>query len=119
MKSKLKLIVALILAASISGCANWIYRIDVGQGNYIIQDDVDKLRIGMTKEQVHFVLGQPVLRDSFDENIYYYVYKLKRGMSSRGEDFRKDLILHFDGDKLTKMSGDFEQPENFNTPLDI
>ncbi|MCC2607347.1 outer membrane protein assembly factor BamE [Planctobacterium marinum] len=116
---KLKLLLSLILAVAISGCSSWIYRIDVGQGNYVIQDDVDKLRIGMTKEQVQFVLGAPVLRDSFDENTYYYIYKIKRGMKSRGEDFRKDLVLHFDDGKLAKMTGDFDEPEDFNTPLDI
>lgn len=119
MKFRLKLLFTLIFAAGITGCSSWVYKIDVGQGNYVIQEDVEKLRIGMTKEQVHFVLGQPVLRDSFDNDTYYYVYKIKRGMKSRGDDYRRDLVLHFEDNKLAKMTGDFEQPEDFTTPLDI
>lgn len=116
---KFRFILPLILTITLSGCANWIFRIDIPQGNYLIQQDVDKLRIGMTKEQVEFVLGKPVIRDSFTDNVYYYIYDMKRGMKSRGEDFRKELLIHFEDEKLAKMTGDFEQPEDFDTPLDI
>lgn len=116
---KLKFILPLILTITLSGCANWIFRIDIAQGNYLIQQDIEKLRIGMTKEQVEFVLGKPVVRDSFADDVYYYIYSMKRGMSTNGKDFRADLFLHFENDKLTKLTGDFEEPEEFNTPLDI
>lgn len=115
---KWKLLLPLVLLTLTVGCSSWVYRIDIAQGNYIIQEDIDKLRIGMTKEQVIFVLGNPVVRDSFNDDIYYYVYKIKRGMSSRGEDFKKDLELHFENDKLAEMKGDFTPSENFNTPLE-
>lgn len=116
---KLKFILPFILTVSLSGCANWIFRIDVAQGNYLIQQDIEKLRIGMTKEQVEFVLGKPVVRDSFADNVYYYVYTMKRGMKTNGDDYKSNLFLHFENDKLAKLSGDFEEPEDFNTPLDI
>lgn len=115
---KAKLIISFLFVVLLSGCSGWIFRIDVAQGNYIDQDDVDQLRIGMTKEQVVYVLGAPVLRDSFDHDRYYYVYEMKRGMKSRGEDFRKDFFVEFEDNKLIKVSGDFEVSEDFNTPLD-
>jgi len=102
-----------------SACSDWIYRIDVPQGNYLDQKDVDKLRIEMSKEQVQFVLGNPVVEDSFNTDTWYYVYDMKRGMSKRGEDVRRELILKFDAGKLSSMTGDFDKPEEFDIPLDV
>lgn len=112
------LFVAVFLSLSLSACSSWVFRIDIPQGNFLDDRDVEKLRIGMTKEQVIFVLGRPVVKDSFDHDVFYYVYEMKRGMKSRGEDFKKELIVHFEDDKIAKVSGDFELSEDFNTPLD-
>ncbi|MFW8590077.1 outer membrane protein assembly factor BamE [Glaciecola sp. 2405UD65-10] len=101
-----------------TACSDWIYRIDVPQGNFLEQKDVDKLRVQMSKEQVRFVLGNAVVEDSFDTNTWYYVYDMKRGMKKRGEDVRKELVLRFKDDKLSALEGDFERPEEFDTPLD-
>lgn len=100
-----------------AGCSSWVFKIDIPQGNFLDEKDVAKLRVGMSKEQVVFVLGNPVLRDSFEKDIFYYVYEMKRGMKSRGDDFKKDLIIEFDQDKLTKITGDFEVSEDFDKPL--
>ncbi|MBT0588067.1 outer membrane protein assembly factor BamE [Alteromonas oceanisediminis] len=110
--------VILSLSLFLSGCSNWIYRIDVPQGNFLDERDVKKLRIGMNKEQVIYVLGNPVVQDSFDHDTWYYLYEMKRGMSKRGEDFKKSLIIDFEDDKVAKVEGDFELSEDFNTPLD-
>ncbi len=72
----------------------------------------------MTKEQVIYVLGRPVVEDSFDTNTWYYVYEMKRGMAIRGDDFKKDLIISFEDGKVVKVEGDFELAEEFETPLD-
>lgn len=80
--------------------------------------DVKKLRIEMTKEQVIYVLGNPVVQDSFDDNRWYYVYDMKRGMRKRGEDFQKQMIITFEDEKIVSIEGDFELSEDFNTPLD-
>lgn len=114
--TQLLIILAMILTTS--ACKNWIYRIDVPQGNYLDDRDVKKLRISMTKEQVIYVLGHPVVEDSFNQNTWYYVYEMKRGMSKRGEDFRKELIISFKDGVLVKVVGDFELSEDFETPLD-
>jgi outer membrane protein assembly factor BamE len=112
------IIVILVVTLFTAACSDWIYRIDVPQGNFLDQKDVNKLRIEMSKEQVQFVLGNPVVEDSFNNDTWYYIYDMKRGMSKRGEDVRRELILKFDGNKLSSMSGDFEEPEEFNIPLD-
>ena len=112
------ILIILTIVFSTTACKNWIYRIDIPQGNYLDNRDVKKLRISMTKEQVIYVLGHPVVEDSFDLDTWYYVYEMKRGMSKRGEDFKKELIIRFEDDKLTEVVGDFELSEDFNTPLD-
>jgi outer membrane protein assembly factor BamE len=114
--TQLLIIITLILTTS--ACKNWIYRIDIPQGNYLDDRDVKKLRISMTKEQVIYVLGRPVVEDSFDTNTWYYVYEMKRGMAIRGDDFKKDLIISFEDGKVVKVEGDFELAEEFDTPLD-
>ncbi|RDV24610.1 outer membrane protein assembly factor BamE [Alteromonas aestuariivivens] len=106
------------LTLTTAACSNWIYRIDVPQGNFLDQQAVDKLRIGMTKEQVIYVLGHPVVNDAFDKDTWYYVYDMKRGMKNRGEDFQKQMIITFENERLAKIDGDFELSEDFNTPLD-
>lgn len=116
---KFKYLFSLVaLCISLSACSNWIYRIDVPQGNFLDEKDVEQLRIGMNKEQVLFVLGHPVVEDSFDHDTWYYVYEMKRGMKKRGKDFRKEMIIKFVDDKISTISGDFELSANFNTPLD-
>lgn len=112
------IIIILVVGLFTTACTDWIYRIDVPQGNYLDQKDVDKLRISMTKEQVRFVLGNPVVQDSFNSNTWYYVYDMKRGMRKRGEDVRRELIIRFEGEKLATIEGDFEKPEEFDIPLD-
>lgn len=110
------LAIALAALASLQACSSWIYRIDVPQGNYLEQKDVDKLRIAMTKEQVVYVLGQPVVKDAFSHDRWYYIYSLKRGLGD--EKIRKELIIDFKDDRIAQISGDFDLPENFSTPLD-
>lgn len=53
-----------------------LYRIDVQQGNFITQEIVDKLNLGMTKSQVRFVLGSALISDPFHDNRWDYVYRL-------------------------------------------
>ena len=64
-----------IVAAALllSACSSWVYRIDIPQGNYLEQKDIDKLQIEMTKEQVKYVLGSPVVIDPFNDNIWHYI----------------------------------------------
>ena len=119
--TRMKLYQYLVIAAVLfttTACSNWIYRIDVPQGNFLDERDVKELRVGMSKDQVVYVLGHPVVEDSFNKNTWYYVYDMKRGMEKRGKDFQKQLILEFKDEKLVSAEGDFELSEDFDTPLD-
>jgi len=104
------------IALSLSACSSWVYRIDIPQGNYLEQKSIDKIQIGMTKEQVKFILGSPVLIDTFDHNTWNYVYRFKSGKSKK-LDLQKSFTIKFEDDKLISAEGDFELSENFNTPF--
>lgn len=113
-----QLVLIFLVCISTSACTDWIFRIDIPQGNFLDQDDVNQLRVNMSKEQVIFVLGNPVVEDSFDKNTWYYVYDMKRGMKKRGPDVRKELVINFENNKIASLGGDFEIPEDFDTPLE-
>ncbi|WP_199612049.1 outer membrane protein assembly factor BamE [Flocculibacter collagenilyticus] len=111
----LRKVILFFFALSLAGCSNWIYRINIPQGNFIEQKEVDKLRIRMTKEQVLYVLGTPMAENAFDKSKWHYLYMMKTG---EGNKFRKELVIHFENDALKEISGDFEKHEDFDTPLD-
>ncbi len=106
----------LMTTTILSGCAGWAdteqrtlgfpgaYRIDIQQGNIITQDMIDKLRPGMTRNQVRFVLGNPLLEDSFEQNRWDYVYSIQKGNKPREQ---QTLTILFEGDSLIGFSGDF------------
>lgn len=103
----------------LSGCSvleRLVYRIDIAQGNYIEQPAVDKLRVGMTKEQVRFVLGSPMLIENGYPDTWYYIYHFTQG---HNDSTQKSFIVKFDSQtqQLTDASGDFELSPDFNTRL--
>ncbi|GAA4881196.1 outer membrane protein assembly factor BamE [Ferrimonas pelagia] len=119
MKQFRKLILAAALTTAVSGCSvvDWmVYKIDIPQGNFVEQVQIEKLRVGMTREQVEFVLGRPVLRDSFGDDTWYYVYQFKNGRTN--ELTRKELLVNFVDDVVNTVEGDYELSEAFDTPLD-
>jgi outer membrane protein assembly factor BamE len=100
----------------LGGCAfPGVYRIDIPQGNIITQEMVDQLRPGLTKRQVTFILGTPLIRDTFDQDRWDYVYSYQPG---GGERVQERLTVFFDDTgTLTHFEGDFEQtPENLQFP---
>lgn len=118
-KQSLTLLGAVALSVSLSACSvfDWlIYKPDIPQGNYMEPQQVEQLRIDMTKEQAEYILGRPVLRDSFADDTWYYVYHYKSGRDASIT--HKELILHFTGDKLTSVKGDYELSKEFSTPLE-
>jgi len=98
---------SIILVLFLSSC---VYTLDIQQGNIIDQDDIDKLRPELTKNQVVFVLGNPVVNDSFSDDKWIYLYHY----SNQNNDVKKasKLVLYFNEDKLVSAEGDYEIPEN-------
>jgi outer membrane protein assembly factor BamE len=96
----------------LSGCNNigsmdfpGVYKISIPQGNIITQEMVDQLRPGMTKRQVIFVMGTPLVRDPYHQDRWDYVYNFQPGGGERGQE---RLSVLFENDQLVSLSGDFE-----------
>lgn len=111
--------VMFLLFASLTGCSlanRLVHRIDINQGNYIDQRAVNDLKFGMSKEQVKFLLGQPMLVEAGFPNTWYFVQWLKPG---HGKPEQKELIITFDNNEtLIEMTGDFQQSSDFYEKID-
>ena len=79
------------------------HKIDIQQGNYVTQDMVAKLKPGMSKSQVRFALGTPLVIDPFHTDRWDYVYVLQKG--GRIVEQRR-IVVVFDADKLVRIDGD-------------
>lgn len=88
-----------------------VYKLDVQQGNIVTQDMVNQLKPGMNKRQVRYIMGTPLLMDSFNDNRWDYFYSLKNG---RDELAQERLTLFFVDDQLVNMQGNF-RPEQAAT----
>lgn len=80
-----------------------VYKINVQQGNVVNQEVADKLQLGMTKKQVRYVMGTPLVVDTFNQERWDYFYSLKTG---KGDYAQKKLVLLFKNDKLDAVTGD-------------
>ncbi len=92
------------LLAGLSACSYLTpYKLDVPQGNAVTADQVEKLKLGMTRAQVRFVMGTPLLTDAFHPNRWDYLYYDSKG-GKVGENKRYYVL--FEGDRVTGMGGD-------------
>jgi outer membrane protein assembly factor BamE len=96
MRSTLASLAMLICAVTLGGC---VYRMDVQQGNYLEGKAVDQLQVGMTRTQVRYLLGTPLVPDVFDKDRWDYLYYFRHGRR-RPEDPRR-LVVYFKDDKVT------------------
>lgn len=96
-------IAIICLTLCLHGCSGklfTVYKIDVQQGNAVELEQVDKLKIGMNKEQVKFLLGSPLVADIFHPDRWDYVYYFIPGY---GERERRHLTLYFKGDNVAEI----------------
>jgi len=108
--SRKRLTVLAIISSSLLTACSWgwfpVHRLDVNQGNKLDQESVDKLELGMTDTQVRFLLGNPLVTDSFHPDRWDYVYYYQE--ESRGKPIRKHLQVRFKEGKVVGI----ELPEN-------
>lgn len=97
---------ALLLACNNIGSMDFpgVYKISIPQGNIITQEMIDQLRPGMTKRQVIFVMGTPLVRDPFHQDRWDYVYNFMPGGGVRGQE---RVTVFFEEDALVSFTGDF------------
>lgn len=101
--------------ASLSGCSHykfpWVYRIDVEQGNVLEEEKVAQLQVGMTQHQVKFLLGTPVIRDTFNQERWDYFYSMRTG---KGKFDRERITLVFQGDILSSIEKQEYETKHLN-----
>lgn len=91
---------------ALAGCSfPGVYKIDIQQGNVVTQDMIDQLRPGMTRRQVRFIMGNPLLTDTFHADRWDYLYSLQPGGGERQQE-RVSVIFN-SNDQLVSLSGDF------------
>jgi len=82
-----------------------VHKIDIQQGNLVNQEMVDKLQPGMTKLQVQFVLGTPLIRDSFDQSRWDYFYSRVNVSGQRSQE--QMTVVFSEQGELLRLEGDY------------
>lgn len=80
------------------------YRMEIQQGNFVSQEMVSQLKPGMSKEQVRFVMGTPLITDSFHADRWDYVFRRQKANSTELE--QRTLAVFFEDGKLKRVDGD-------------
>ena len=97
----------LLLSATLittTGCSfPGVSKINIQQGNIVTQDMLDQLKPGMNKRQVHFVLGNPLLDNVFDDSHENYAYTYQY---AGGETKQQLITVYFEGEKYTHYTGE-------------
>ena len=104
MQKYLIIFVSLYLTACSSLEFPGVYKITVDQGNVIKQDMVDQLKPGMSKDQVEYIMGSALVKDSFRSDRWDYIYSIQKGDKPRKQ---HRLTIFFENDKLKYFTGDF------------
>jgi outer membrane protein assembly factor BamE len=116
MRARILTLVGLLLLAGCSSIPSLLYKIEIQQGNVITQEMVNKLKPGMTRSQVRFALGSPMISDAFHENRWDYVYRLEQ----KGKLVeQRHLAVFFEGDKLVRTNGTFTPSLAFVQPPSV
>jgi len=90
-----------------SGC---VYRANLSQGNLIEQKDLDQVKVGMTRNQVRFLLGTPMVDDPFHRDRWDYVYFIRIGRDDAT--FKRWVTIVFGDDVVTEIRNDQELDPN-------
>jgi outer membrane protein assembly factor BamE len=88
----------LLLAAAGVAC---VHRPYIQQGNYLEMTDVDQVTTGMTRSQVRYLLGTPMISDPFTAQRWDYIYTLKRGRARKID--RAHFVVYFTEDKVSRI----------------
>lgn len=100
--------VCLIAYLALPGCGfvgfPGVYRIDVEQGNLVDQEMIDQLQLGMSRRQVRFIMGSPLVEDTFNPDRWDYPYVIRNGQNIIRE---AQVSVFFEDDRLTEIHGDY------------
>jgi outer membrane protein assembly factor BamE len=95
--------IALVSLLATSSC---VYRQNIAQGNLIEQEDLDQAELGMTRNQIRFLLGTPMIDDPFHKDRWDYVYYLKLGRQDAT--FKRWVSVFFEEGLVSEIRKDQE-----------
>ena len=96
-----KALILMGLTAGLVATSGCVYRMNIQQGNFLEARTVDQLQTGMTRSQVRYLLGTPMVPDAFDRERWDYLYYFKKGRWKKPEE--RHLIVFFKEDKVDKF----------------
>lgn len=99
-----KFLISTVFLALTSLAGGCVYQASLSQGNLLKQEDIDRLEVGMTRSQVRFLLGTPMIDDPFHEERWDYVYYLRVGREEPR--FTRWVTVIFDGDTVAEIRKD-------------
>ena len=103
----MRIVLIVLTIASLSACGfvgfPGVYKINVEQGNIVTPEMAAQLKPGMTRRQVKFILGTPLVEDTFNKDRWDYLYSKRNGKKVLSE---SRLTVNFDGDLLVNVTGD-------------
>ncbi len=99
----------ILLAAGALLASGCVYKMNIQQGNYLVAESVSQLKEGMTRSQVRFLLGTPMVPDAFDDDRwdYYYFFSSQKFK----EPLKRRLTVYFEDDKVQRF-------ENLGVPTE-
>lgn len=106
----LRILGILLLSLVTGGCH--VYKINIQQGNYLKDEKLAQLEVGMTKRQVRFLLGSPIVQDAFHPDRWDYVFWFKNGRDDSV--LQRKLTVVFEGDTVA----DIVLPDDYVAPAE-
>lgn len=91
---------ALIVSVLVTSGCQLVYKHEMTQGNILPEDKLADLKVGLTMEQVHFLLGTPILDNYMHQDRWDYIYYLKPGY---GKTERKHVVVYFKDEKVSEI----------------
>lgn len=101
-----KSIIVFSLFASLALSSGCVYRSSISQGNLIKQEDLDQAEVGMTRNQIRFLLGTPMVDDPFHKDRWDYIYYLKIGRKDTS--YKRWVSVIFEDDRVSEIREDQE-----------
>ena len=109
---RLSLGAAMLVAAALAG--GCIYRINIQQGNLLDADLIEQVEVGMTRLQVRFLLGTPLVSNPFDKDRWDYYYYFKVGKTRKKT--TQHFVVFFDGDEVSRIDRIAGEPPTEEAP---
>lgn len=105
LRSVLAAAAVVALAPLAGGC---VYRMTIQQGNFLQKRSITQLQVGMTRSQVRYLLGTPVVPRTFDTDRWDYLYYLKRGHFHKPQHYL--LTVYFQNGKVSRIDNHGQAP---------